>query len=117
VRRPPLPPIEELRERVLHERQGSGLFGDVRGHLGDERRLHVLADRARRPDDRPLELIGRERGHDLGVASEKLAEPRVDERAVVEVGTERGDDSDPARRIDGGHAQALEQQGASPRPR
>ena len=56
-----LPPIEQLRERVLHERQGPGLFGDVRGDLGDERRLHGLADRARRPDDRPLELIGRER--------------------------------------------------------
>ena len=63
-----LPPVEQLGERVLHERQGAGLLGDVGGDLGDEGGLDRLTDRARRPDDRPLELVGCERGHDLGAA-------------------------------------------------
>ena len=60
-RRGVLLPVEQLGERVLHERQGAGLLGDVGGDLGDEGGLDGLADRARRPDDRPLELVGRER--------------------------------------------------------
>ena len=56
-------PLEELGERVLHQRERAGLLGDVGQHRGDEARLQRDVDALGRPGDRPLELLGRQRHH------------------------------------------------------
>ena len=102
--------IVELGERVLDERQGAGLLRDVRRDLRDERAVDLEARMLRRPDDRPLELLGRQGAEDLGARPEQLAHPRIAERPVVEVGAERGDHAHPARRVRGRDPKALEEQ-------
>ncbi len=105
-----VPSLEQLRERVLEQRKRAGLVGDVGDDLGLEAGLDGDADPFDRPSDRLLDLVGRERRHRLGPCREQLAEPRVRQRAVVEVGAKRHDDSDPALGIECRHAQGLEEQ-------
>jgi hypothetical protein len=92
-------PFEELRQRVLHQRQRAGLLGDVCEHRGHERRLERDVDALRRTGDRAFELIGRERDHRLHARAEQLREAPVQERAIVEVGPERHDDAVEAVRV------------------
>ena len=94
----------------MHERQRARLVRDVGDHLGHQAGLGADADPLGRSSDRLFQLVGRERGHGLGPRREQLAHPRVGERAVVEVGAERDDDTKPALGIEGRDAQGLEEQ-------
>src|SRR5437879_882814 len=51
--------------------------------------FELQTDAARGHGDRPLELVGRERQHDLDAVAEKLAEVAIEKRAIVEIGTDR----------------------------
>ena len=106
---PAVAPFEELGERVLHQRERAGLLGDVGQHRGHEARLQRDVDALRRPGDRPLELLGRERHHRLDAGLEQLREPPVQQRPVVEVGPQRGDHAEAAVRIGGGGLEAPEE--------
>ena len=82
---------------------------DVRDHLRDETGLEPDPGPLGRASDRLLQLIGLQRRDRLRPTREELAEARVDERPVVEVGTERDDHADPAVGIDRRHTDALEE--------
>ena len=102
--------FEEFGQGVLQEREPARLVGDIRHHLRLQAGLRADPDPFRRPSDRHLELIGRERRHGLGLSREQLAEPRVHERPVVEVGSKGRDNPDAAIRIDAGDPQRFEHQ-------
>ena len=105
--------FEELREGVLQEREGAGLMGDIGDHLRHQPGLGPDADPFGGASDRLLELVGGERRNRLGPFSEQLSEPRVDERAVVEVCPEGHDDAEPALGVGGGDAKRLQEQSRS----
>ncbi len=96
----PIPSLEELRERVLQQRQSAGLVRDVGDHLGDETRLEEGGLPFRRSADRLLQLVGGERRNRLVPRRQELAEPRVHERPVVVIRSERHDHPEPAARIE-----------------
>ena len=104
------PSLEQLGERVLKERKRAGLVRDVGDDLRHEPGFGHDADRFGRPSDRLLQLVGRERWDRLRPRREQLAEAWVHQRSVVEVGTERDDDAEPALGIGCRHAQGLEEQ-------
>ncbi len=101
--------FDELGQRVLQKRERPGLVGDVGDDLRDEPRFREEADPLGGAPDRLLGLVGREGGNHFGPGRERLAEPRVHEGSVVEVGPERRDHAHPALRIDRGNAQHLEE--------
>ena len=105
-----VPTLEELRERVLQERESTRLMGDVGDHLRHQAWLRPDADPLDRPSDRLLELVGGERRNRLGPFSEQLPESGVDEWAVVEVCPEGHDDAEPTLGVGGGDAKRLEEQ-------
>ena len=58
----------------------------------------------RRAGDRPLQLVRRHRRDDLGPVAEQFTETAVLQRPVVEVGSQRGDDTDATLLVgDGAH--------------
>jgi hypothetical protein len=105
-----VPTFEELRERVLQERERPGLMGDVGDQLGNQPGLGSDADPFGRPPDRPLELVGYERGQRLGPLGEQLAEAGVDKWAVVEVRPEGHDHAKPTLGVGGGDAKRLQEE-------
>ena len=105
-----VPTFEELRERVLQERKGSGLMGDVGDHLRHQTLLGPDAHPFARASDRLLELVGCEGRNGFGPLSEQLSEARIDERAVVEVRPEGHDDVESALGVDGGDAKHFQEQ-------
>ncbi len=108
---PAVAPLEELRERVLHQRERPGLLRDVGEHLGDEPGLQRHVDAFRRPGDRAFDLLPRERDHGFDARLEQLREAPIQQRPVVEVGPQRDDDADAAARIRGGGLDAPEELG------
>ncbi len=93
------PPVEQLGERVLQQRERAGLLGNVRHDLGDEGRFDPHPGVLSGPGDRALQLLGRQRDDRLGPRAYQLGEAAVRERAIVEVGTERRHDPDTGVRI------------------
>jgi hypothetical protein len=88
---PPVPPVEQLGQRILQQRQGGGAVRDIRHDPSDHAWFESDADAICRPFDRSLELLGGHGGHELGSLAQELGEGVVAERTVVEVGP-NGDD-------------------------
>lgn len=88
------PIVEQLRQRVLQQRQRAGSIGYLPDQGGHERRLERDAVRLRRTRDRTLQLVRRHRCDDLGPVAEQFTETSVLQWPVVEVGSQRGDDTD-----------------------
>ncbi len=101
--------LEQLGQGELDQRQGARLVRHVADDLGDQARLDAHADLARGAGDGALELVGGERGHRHRPFGEQLAEPRLLQRPVVEVGSQRDDDPHPAPRVGDRHPEQLEE--------
>ncbi len=104
-----LPPFEELGQRVFHQREGTRFLGDVAEHRGHEARFQRHVDPLRRSRDRSLELIGREWDHRFDARAEQFGEASVQQWPVVEVGSQRDDDTEAAVRVGGGGFEAVEE--------
>ena len=102
-------PIERLRQRELDQWQRPRLVGGVRDHGRDEAGLEGDAGALGGAADRLFELVGLQRWDRLRATREQLAEARVHQRAIVEVGAERRDHSDAAVGIGARHADALQE--------
>jgi hypothetical protein len=96
---PALPPVEELGQGVLQQRQGGRAVGDVGHDAGDQRRLELDPHACRRPGHRPLHLVARHGGDHLRAEPQQLAEAAMTQRPVVEVGAQRDQHSDPGARV------------------
>ena len=92
------PGVEQLRQRVLHQRQRPRAIDDLAHHLGDDERVDVDADLGGRAGDRRLELLDRHRRDHLGAVAEQFAEAAMAQGAIVEVGPQGDDDPGPAVR-------------------
>ena len=95
----PLAALVQLGQCVLEQRERAGLVRDVGDHLREQARLERRADALGRPRDRTLELVGPQRHDRLDVVAEQLGEAAVEQRPVVEVGSQRGHDAQPAMGI------------------
>ena len=84
---------EQLRERVLQQRQGARLVADVGDDLGDEPRLEANADASRRTLDRLGKLVLRRRRYRDHPGPQKLPELRVAQGVVEEVGSQRDENA------------------------
>jgi len=90
-----LAPLEQLGQRILEQRQRPRLRADIAHHLRHQLRLGRHARAPRRRADRLLQLIRVERQHHLGAGTHQLAQLRVTQRPVVEVGAQRDYDPHP----------------------
>ena len=88
----PLPPLEQLGERVLQKRQRSRLVPHVGDEFGDETRFEVDAEALRGTDDRSLQLLRIKRSNRLQAPGHEPTHPGMPQWPVVEVGAQRGDD-------------------------
>jgi hypothetical protein len=86
--------VEQLGQRVLQQRQRAGSIGHLPDQGGHECRLERDAVGLRRTGDRTLQVVRRHRCDDLGPVSEQFTETSVLQGPVVEVGSQRGDDTD-----------------------
>ena len=102
--------VEQLRQRVLQQRQAARLCGHIGHELGDQRLLDHHAFSRRGAGDRLLQLGSGERGHRNRVVAQRGAEATVKQRTVVEVGTDRGDHPDSGTGI----ADQLDERGEEP---
>ena len=84
--------VEELRERVLEERQRVRLSGHVGDETADEPRLDGDVELAGRQGRSGLELIGAQRDDADDVVGEQLSQLRIGQRPIVEVGAQRDED-------------------------
>ena len=92
-------PVEQLRQRVLEEREGAGAIGDVGDDVGEEARLEPHAGPLGGTVDRPFQVGRPHRRDDLGAVAQQLPEGAVAKRTVVEVGPEREHDAQRAVRV------------------
>jgi hypothetical protein len=90
------PVLEQLGQRVLQQRQRAGSIGHRADQLGHQRGLEGDAVPLGREGDRPLQLVTGHRRDDLGSVAQQLTDTPMLQRPVVEVGTDRGDDPNPA---------------------
>ncbi len=104
-----VPVFEQLRQGELEERERPGLVGDVGDHLPDQAGFQHHRHRFRGRPDRQLELLRGQRRDRFGSPGEQLAEPWIDQWAIVEVRAERHDHPHAAVGVDGRHAHRLEE--------
>ena len=84
-------PVVELGKRELQERQGAGLRRHVGDELGDDGVVEVHARRGGGQDDGLVELGWRHRAEHEGSGADDRTDPRILQRPIEEVRTDRGD--------------------------
>ena len=90
--------VEEFRQRVLHERQGAWAIDDLADHLCHHEGVDGDPGFGGRTGDGGFELLDRHRRDHFGAVAQQFAETAMAQRAVVEVGAQRDDNSGPAAR-------------------
>jgi hypothetical protein len=90
--------LEQLRQRVLQQRQGARSIDDLAHNLRHDEWLDIYADPAGWADDGCFELVDRHRRDHLGPVAEQLAETPMAQWTVVEVGPQRDHDADAGAR-------------------
>jgi hypothetical protein len=101
--------LEQLGQRVLQQRQRARLLAHVLRDRRDQPRPEQQPGALGRAGDRPLQLVPRQRQHELDALAQQLAKVDILERSVGEIGPQRGDDTQHAVRVVHGGAQASQE--------
>ena len=107
----PLTLLQELRQRVLEQRQ-RGLHANFGQDLRHQCRLDLETDRASRLDDRVLELRDRWRSDRLSALGEQVSEGAIEQRPVIEICAQGHDHSQAGAVVGDRGAHAIQEEGA-----
>ena len=100
--------IDQLGQRVLHQRECSWLVYNVVGDALDQPALEFETNRRRRIGDRSREVFASRNRHREQRISNKRSEIGDGHWAVEIIGPERRDDPDPAAFVSGDRGQTLQ---------
>jgi hypothetical protein len=107
-KRRPHPPLVELGERVLEQRQRARLVDDVGDDAAEQSLLERHAHALGGSSDRALELVRRQRQHRLNSVPHQFADAAMEKRPVVEIRPERDHNPEPTVRVADRHLEAGE---------